>query len=520
MCHRVARSRSTSQRRVLPQFVRILAGALCGALITAAPIQGWTDPPLSFAQAASVSDAGTESVIPSPELQAAARAIASDRAISGASVGIAILDVDSGRMLAAVNEHQALNPASNAKLYTAAASLAMLGGEHRYETVLSGRLEGDAVAGPLVVRGYGDPSLTTADLWGMVQEVLAYGVRRLSGDIVVDQRFFDEQTAPPAFDQQPNEWAAFRAPVSAVALDENCVTLTVRPSSPSSSSGNARVEFQPPGFVDVDGTVHTGGPGAADNVELVLAGNGSRMSAHVSGAIAADSRLVRYTRRAEDPRLLAGYALKALFESAGTKVAGEVRLGREQDSQAHVLAKHASAPLSSLLYALGKQSDNFYAEMIFKSLGGEMKGRPAKSGDAAEVVSRWLERVGASDAGVVFKNGSGLFDADRVTAFSTVELLRWAWRNPEVQPEYLAQLSVGGVDGTLHKRFRSELTRRRVRAKTGTLEDVIALSGYVLRGNGKGPVAFSVFFNHVAGKQDGARRAADKLADLICELYR
>jgi D-alanyl-D-alanine carboxypeptidase/D-alanyl-D-alanine-endopeptidase (penicillin-binding protein 4) len=84
-----------------------------------------------------------------------------------------------------------------------------------------------------------------------------------------------------------------------------------------------------------------------------------------------------------------------------------------------------------------------------------------------------------------------------------------------VQPEYVAQLSVGGVDGTLRKRFRQELTRRRVRAKTGTLDDVIALSGYVLRDDGRGPIAFSIFFNHVAGKQDGARHAADRLVDLI-----
>jgi D-alanyl-D-alanine carboxypeptidase/D-alanyl-D-alanine-endopeptidase (penicillin-binding protein 4) len=119
------------------------------------------------------------------------------------------------------------------------------------------------------------------------------------------------------------------------------------------------------------------------------------------------------------------------------------------------------------------------------------------------------------DPGVVMKNGSGLFDADRVTASSTVRLLRWAWRSPDVQPEYLAQLSVGGVDGTLRKRFRTDLTRRRVRAKTGTLDDVIALSGYVLRDGGRGPVAFSIFFNHVGGKQDGARHAADRLVDLI-----
>jgi D-alanyl-D-alanine carboxypeptidase/D-alanyl-D-alanine-endopeptidase (penicillin-binding protein 4) len=168
-----------------------------------------------------------------------------------------------------------------------------------------------------------------------------------------------------------------------------------------------------------------------------------------------------------------------------------------------------------LLYALGKQSDNFYAEMIFKSLGGEGKARPARAGDSSEVVTQWLDRIGASDAGVVVKNGSGLFDANRVTTQSVVDVLRWAWREPGDGPEYVAQLSVGGVDGTLHKRFRQEATKRRVRAKTGTLDDVIALSGYVLRDGGRGPIAFSILFNHVAGKQDRARRAADRLVDHI-----
>ncbi|MGH7296559.1 MAG: D-alanyl-D-alanine carboxypeptidase [Polyangiaceae bacterium] len=173
-----------------------------------------------------------------------------------------------------------------------------------------------------------------------------------------------------------------------------------------------------------------------------------------------------------------------------------------------------------MLYALGKQSDNFYAEMIFKTLGGEGKGRPAKTADSSEIVTRLLEHVGAMDQGVVIKNGSGLFDANRVTAGGTVQLLRWAWRDPGIQPEYVAQLSVGGVDGTLHRRFHQELTRRRVRAKTGTLDDVIALSGYVLRDGGRGPIAFSALFNRVGGKQDGARHAADRLVELIARYAR
>ncbi len=147
----------------------------------------------------------------------------------------------------------------------------------------------------------------------MVQELKGYGVKRIDGDIDVDQEFYDELTTPPAFEQQPNEWAAFRAPVSAVALDENCITLTVRPSS---LGAPAQLEVDPPGFVDLDGTVRTEHAGAADDVQLELAGSGLRMTAHVSGGIGADSRLVRYTRRAEDPRLPAGFALKALLEKA------------------------------------------------------------------------------------------------------------------------------------------------------------------------------------------------------------
>src|SRR5262245_53583223 len=210
-----------------------------------------------------------------------------------AAVGIAIVDVDSGRVLAAAGEHAPLNPASNAKLYTAATALATLHGDYRYQTVLAGTAKNGAVTGQLVLRGNGDPSLKSADLFALVQELKAHGVRRIDGDVIVDQQHFDGETTPPAFEQQPNEWSSFRAPVSAVALNENTVTMTVRPASVGNS---AHVGFDPPGFVDVTGTVKTSEEGA-DNVILALAGSGKRLSATVSGAVAESSKLVRYTRR-------------------------------------------------------------------------------------------------------------------------------------------------------------------------------------------------------------------------------
>lgn len=447
----------------------------------------------------------------SPEVASAVRALANTPALKGAQIGVVVLDADTGAVLAQSGEHLVLNPASNAKLYTAAAALAILHGSHRYQTTLSGTTKGNAVGGPLVLRGHGDPSLRTQDLWAMAQELKAHGVRRVDGDIVVEQRFFDEQTTPPAFEQQPNEWAAFRAPVSAVAINENTITMTVRPTS---AGGGASVSFDPPGFVDIEGTVKTSEEGA-DTVSLQLTPTGHRLAAKVGGSVGEDARLVRYTRRVDDPQLLAGYALKSVLEETGVKVTGEVKLGTGTSTAGKVLVRHESEPLSALLYALGKNSDNFYAEMVFKSIAAETKARPGKSQDAAELVTKWLERNDLSDEGVLVKNGSGLFDANRTTAHSVGKLLRYAWQNPALRSEFVAQLAIGGVDGTLHKRFRDRRAHRSVRAKTGTLDDAIALSGYVLGPPGKGALAYSILFNKVSGKASVARAAADKLVERL-----
>ena len=441
-------------------------------------------------------------------LEAALRALSDSKTWADADVSVAVLDIATGKLLGAVNEHKALNPASNAKLYTAAAALAILHGDHRYETSLSGVVKGGSV-GSLTLRGYGDPSLSTEDLASLVSELRERGVHRVDGDILVDQRFYDDETTPPAFDQKPEEWASFRAPVSAVAVNENTVTLQIRPAE---AGQTAHSFFEPPGFVDVDGTVSTGTGSGADTVGLVLSKNGTRLSAKLSGEVGEDAKLVRFTRRVEDPTLLPGYVLRAVLEQAQIKVSGEVKAGA---GKGPVIAKHLSQPLSTLLYALGKQSDNFYAEMIFKSLAAEQKGRPGHAGDAAQLVNKTIGDLNAADAGIVIKNGSGLYDSNRVTTSSIVRLLRSVWHDSAMAPEYVAQLSIGGVDGTLRGRFTSEHGRRAVRAKTGTLDDAIALSGYVLGPPGKEPIAFSIIFNRIPGHVAKARGDADRLVRTI-----
>jgi D-alanyl-D-alanine carboxypeptidase/D-alanyl-D-alanine-endopeptidase (penicillin-binding protein 4) len=491
----------------------VLAPVLVAAFastLALAPRTSVADPPASAPPAPVAAD---PQVDPASPLAEAVRRLVNTPSLSGGQIAVAVMDVASGRYLAAHGAHALMNPASNAKLYTAAVALATLRGDHRFVTSLNGVAKEGAVTGPLILRGFGDPSLTRDDLAGLVADLKARGIRRVEGDLVVDQRFFDGETTPPAFEQQPNEWAPFRAPVAAVSVDENTVTLSIRPGA----SGNvASASFDPPGFVDIDGAVRTDS-GGGDHVILDLSPGDHRLNAKLSGTIGEDAHLVRYTRRVEDPTLLAGYVVKQLLAQAGISFKGAVTSDAASAPSSHVgvLAQHESAPLSALLYELGKKSDNFYAEMVLKSLGGEAQKRPARSADGAALVMRWLERNGASDPGMIIKNGSGLFDSNRVTAASVVSLLRSAWRDPAIQPEFVAQLAIGGVDGTLHGRFSSHRQAKDIRAKTGTLEDTAALSGYVLTGDSGSPVAFSILVNHIPGKVSGARAAIDSFVEAV-----
>jgi D-alanyl-D-alanine carboxypeptidase/D-alanyl-D-alanine-endopeptidase (penicillin-binding protein 4) len=481
-----------STRRAVASLAAILAlSTLAGP--------GAADPPAA---------ADAPRVDPAPILDAVQK-LAADVQRLGGTVGVHVVDARTGETIAALGEHQAYNPASNAKLATAAAALRVLGPQHRFHTGLYGSIEGDAVA-ELVLRGDGDPSLRTADLWAMAAELRAAGVRRVRR-ILVDQSAFDDLYVPPAFEQQPNEWAAFRAPVSPVSLNENTVTFSVRGAKEGKDAG---VEVDPPGFVDLTGTVSTTRKDDPERVTVGLEPKGARLAGSIAGSVP-EGRLVRVARRVDDPRLLAGYALRAVLRQAGVDAGPEVKAGGA--GREGLLVSHRSASLGELLAALGKESDNFYAEMLFKAIGGRAKGRPASADAGAEVVRRALESLGAFEPGVVVKNGSGLFDADRTTPAALTTLLCAMARDTVAAPEYLAQLSIGGVDGTLRGRFRSFAATHAIRAKTGTLDAVAALSGYILAPPGRSSLAFSVLVNGIPGKVAAVRPGMDRIVEAAAQ---
>lgn len=487
--------------------------------VTALSGRGLTEPPPADAVPPAASAAATASTTaaasaPAPaatldaaKIREAVRELASDAAKWGGTAGAMVVEIPSGAVLANESEHTAMNPASNAKLPTAAAALRLLGPDHRYLTGLYGKIRGDRVAA-LVLRGSGDPTLASAHLAEMARDLAARGVRKVDA-ILVDQGAFDDAYTPPAFAQQPNEWAPFRAPVSAVAVDANTVVITAQPSEDGKP---ALVRVEPPGVAKVVGSVRTTKKGDPEKFGLSMSASGGALTVKVSGHVPEDGDPVRAWRRLEDPRLAPGHALRAALSAAGIE-AGEVRAGGEKEKA--LLAAHRSEPLAHVLARLGKESDNFVAEMVFKSLAAEKAPRPATFTGAADLVTTELKAMGAFEPGCVVANGSGLFDANRTTAAATAALLRGAYLDSRVGPEMVAHLAVGGVDGTLRSRFKAWSKVRAVRAKTGTLNAVFALSGYVLPPLGKPAVAFALFVNGAPGKAGAARASIDRVVDAV-----
>jgi D-alanyl-D-alanine carboxypeptidase/D-alanyl-D-alanine-endopeptidase (penicillin-binding protein 4) len=297
--------------------------------------------------------------------------------------------------------------------------------------------------------------------------------------------------------------------VSAVALERNAVTLNV--SAPTGGTV-ATVWVDPPGFVELRGTVLVKPAPAGNNVRFSLSPSAQRLRGDVGGSLGEGQPRLRFSKRVDDPRLYAGYVLAEILRRMRLEVTGSVALGGEAVHQR--LTYVESEPVGVLVRELGKNSDNFYAEMLLKALGAFTKAPPARSRDGAEAVLAWMSEGGVVDAGTKVVNGSGLFDANRISAATMTAVLRRAHQSPRIGPEFVGQLAVGGVDGTLRSRFKGHTVDRAVRAKSGTLDRVTALSGYVVGPPGRSAVAFSFMIEGIASAAD-VRTHIDAVVETI-----
>lgn len=464
---------------------------------------------LSFALVCSLVGGGhglAQSPASPSSLATSLRSTLASSPIPDARWSVVVIEASSGRALFAEGDTVALNPASNTKLLTAAAALSLLGPSRTFDTTVHATQEG-AIARELVLRGGGDPSLRASDLDELAAGLWGAGVRTVQGDLGLDDTRFGAEHLPPAFEQQPDEDAAFRAAVSALSIDENALTLTVR----GDGEGTRCAAWSSPlDATEVSSDAVVGR--ASLTIRTTLRDDG-RTLATLTGRCAPG--VSTYRRRIHEPTRTAGHAFVAALRRRGIAFTGTLVVGAGS-TRSPALATHTSPPLSALLYEVGKDSNNFTAEMTLLAIGANGT-HGTTFAQSCDRVLGWARAQGIDPGGMVLRNGSGLFDANRMSARQLAQVLRAAWRDPAIRDEYIAQLAVGGADGTLRARLNTPGAPRVVRAKTGTLDDAVALSGYVLTRDPSRTLIFSVLANGVRGRTEEARRRADAI---VTELVR
>lgn len=445
------------------------------------------------------------------ELRQAIDEIVSASVLSRARIGVCVLSLDTGETLYARDPDALLNPASNVKLFTTAAALTRLGADYRFETEVWAEGAADGVARALVVRGKGDPSMTSERLWALAGEIQHGGVRAVRGDLRVDDSFFDGEREAPGYEQESGD-RAYLAPSGALSLNFNAVAIHVGPGARVGDRG--RVELEPPSdYLEVVNQTSTVKATGRSRIAPHTQPAGARERVVVAGRVPLGGRHQVFWRKIDDPALYFGETLKRMLQLRGVKVAGRVRRGTVPP-EARLVAVADSEPLAEIVRRLNKHSSNFMAEQVLKTLGAEAQGMPGTWQAGIAAGEEALEGLGLPRGSYVWKNGSGLNDTNRFSARQTATLLRQVWLRFPLLAEFVGSLPVAGRDGTIRYRMEGTAAEGRLRAKTGTLEGVTGLSGYVESGSGE-RLAFAVLVNDDAARPPAAARAVDAIGAVL-----
>lgn len=425
-----------------------------------------------------------------------------------ALVAVRVLDAETGAVLLERHPDLSLNPASNMKLLTSAAALARLGTDFRYETRLScrgGLTGGTALSLQLI--GGGDPVLRTEDLRTLVRAAKERGLRRVEGPLQVDDFRYDAVRLGVGWNWD-DETYYYSAQVSALGLDGNVVRTRVTPGPAPGDPARVAVGG-PAGLLTAESTATTGEAGG--RADLAFTRERGRNHLLVSGVIPAGSAEVGEWITVEDPAIVAGKTLAGVLAEEGVGLVGSVER-RAVPAHAEVLARHPSPPLAEVCSRLNKPSDNLIAEMMLKELGWQTRGR-GSAGAGGDFIEAWLREAGIGAAGVRVNDGSGLSRQDLVTTRVLSGLLMHAQRQ-EWGPAFLASLPLAGQDGTLRRRMTEGPARGKIRAKTGSLSQVSALSGYAEAEDGR-RLVFALLINNYPGRLSDCKSAEDAFAEAL-----
>lgn len=387
-------------------------------------------------------------------------------------MAVVVQAVDAAHPLIRHNADRPLNPASAIKLVTTYAALELLGPAHTWKT--EALVDEGERGGNLYLRGSGDPRLALEQFWLLLRQLRARGVGDVAGDLVLDRGAFDlPPHDPAAFDNEPLR--PYNAGPDALLVNLKSVRLTLRPEAKS-----VRLIVETPtDDLRLDNRLELTRDACGDWRERLKIRVVDE-AVELSGSFSAQCGEKRLNLSPWSADVQVERLFRALWRELGGQLRGRVRAGSVPEG-ARLVAEQVSPPLADIVREINKYSNNVMARQVFLTLAAE---RPATPEGARRRVETWLFGKGLKLPGLVLENGSGLSRSERISADGLGQVLLAAWKSP-VMPELMASLPVAGIDGTLKKRLGNSAASGRAHLKTGYLEGVRAIAGYVLDSNGK-----------------------------------
>lgn len=421
--------------------------------------------------------------LPGDVLPADVRNVLGYRSLPPQSLSMHVENLQTGEVLVSWNGAEPRNPASVMKLVTTLVALDVLGPTYtwRTEAYVHGTIAGDTLDGDLLLKGYGDPFLVTERVWQMLRGIRRAGIRTITGDLLLDDSYFDVgDHDPAAFDRRPLR--AYNVAPNALMMNLKVTRFFFEPEP---ASTGVIIKMDPP----------------LDNLEVVnkLSQRKGSCRGYQRGiAIIPNTEFDRFTFSGRFPSGCKIYAMDrtalshneyayGLFRTIWQELGGELHGGWRnavQGEEEEPFFTFESQPLADMISKVNKHSNNVMARQLLLTLGAERFGAPGTEENGRTAVIEWFEERQLDYSSFALENGSGLSRTSRLTAEQLAALLRYAYGRPYM-PEYISSMSLAGLDGTMARRFRDDALTGMAHIKTGSLDDVSAIAGYLQARSGR-----------------------------------
>lgn len=422
--------------------------------------------------------------------------------ISASGLSVYAEELDGGEVLLAHNAEQLRQPASTIKVLTTFIALDVLGPTFTWKTraFADGSIKNGVLNGDLILVGGGDPYMTAERWWSFAGEIRQLGIKTITGDIIIDRSYFAPLNEDRSvFDGAPEKSYNVIPDALMVNFQTSQFTLTG-----DVENNKAVVMVEPlPANLNIDNEIRLRGSNCRrgyQGLRFATPQGATGNSIEITGSAAAGCGHLTVARAIMTAPDYAYGTFRTYFEELGGHINGNLRL-ESVPPKARLLVSFESLTMGEIIRLVNKFSNNIMARTLLLTVGAEKYGAPATLEKGQRAISDWLSEHHIDPRSFVIENGSGLSRIERTSAFGLASLLKAAHQS-QLMPEFAASLPVSATDGTLRNRFQAAGMRGRIRMKTGHLEDVASLAGFVSAASGKTYVV-AIIVNH-PGAQYGS----------------